>query len=129
MDVDEFTGEGVAVHRHRLQRHALIDVVSGDESVDQVEIRLRHTVHLDDTALCQNQAGLGIEGAVGGGKSAPRILHGEAIETEGTGVPHIESPPAVGLSRGVHCLPVPPAVRRISPARASHEEFSGKTMP
>ena len=80
--VDEHAREGERVERHGLLGHGDVDATAGDELVEQVEVRLRLAVELDDPPVLDAERRLRVEWARERDEAERRILGNEVVAAD-----------------------------------------------
>ncbi len=80
--VDQHAREGERVERHGLLGHGDVDATAGDELVEQVEVRLRLAVELDDPPALDAERRLRVEWARERDEAERRILGNEVVAAD-----------------------------------------------
>lgn len=95
VDVDQVPREAQAVHRHRFLGDTKVEVIVGDEFVDQIEVRPEPAIHLNNESVADDEGRRRIGRALRHAESIVWILGGELVLSKRALVPEIESAPAV----------------------------------
>ena len=98
VDVDEAAGELCVGEPHRLRGDLEVEAVLGDEAVDHVEVGGGPPVHLDDAAVLDDEARLGIVRARHGDEPELRLRSDERLAADVAGEPGLG---AARLGHGV----------------------------
>ena len=89
--IDDEPGVVRVVERHRLVGDREVETVTGDELVEDVELRLRLPVHLRDPAVAHDDRRRGVVRRVERDEPELGVLHREAVEVDALGVHEAEA--------------------------------------
>ena len=111
VDVDQHARDLDGIHRHRFVDHVEVEVMRGDEGIEDVEIGLGLAVDFDHAAVLDARRRRRIPRAVERREAGLRILDGELVVTQRPRVPLVEAAPA--RCRGHRSPPVPARCSRV----------------